>query len=162
MHLMIRRQRVVRLLAARVVAAEGVCPDEVLRVLHAKTLWAVVGVGHHVPAAQSIASANAVGGQVTLILDVLEVVGTLIAVLVLHPRDGALTVVSLGIDGGNRSRLFRVFWVEVVGAVVGVHRRVNIFVKAYGIVCPVFAEHGVALPQNVRRSVHLDSALLHE
>ena len=147
---MIRRQRVVRLLAALVVAAEGVGPDEVLRVLHAKPLRAVVGVGHHVQAVQSLASAHAVGGHVTLELHVLEVIRALVAVLVLHPRDGALAFVADERDAAGRANLFGFVGVEVLGVAVvavdgfsllyGVHQRV---------VAPVIDVHAEALQQLV-------------
>ena len=147
---MLRRQRVVRLLTACVVAAEGVGPDEVLCVLHAKPLWGVVGVGHHVLAAQPLASAYAVSGHPSLILDVLEVVRGLVAVLVLHPRDGALADLADGLHSAGGAHHLRLFWVELLGHAVVADDLLTLGHRLHQrVVAPVLDVHAEALQQLV-------------
>ena len=143
-------QREIRLITAAVVAAEGICPDEVLRVLHAQPLRAVVGVGHHVLAAQSIASAHAVGGHPPLELHVLEVIRTLVAVLVLHPRDGALAGLRHLFDTAGGAYHLRFFGVELLGVAVVAD---NLLTLGHGlhqcVVAPILDVHTEALQQLV-------------
>ena len=143
-------QREIRLITAAVVAAEGICPDEVLRVLHAQPLWAVVGVGHHVLAAQSLASAHAVGGHPPLELHVLEVIRTLVAVLVLHPRDGALAGLRHLFDTAGGAYHLRFFGVELLGVAVVAD---NLLTLGHGlhqcVVAPILDVHTEALQQLV-------------
>ena len=150
MHLMLSRQRVVRLLAASVVATEGVGPDEVLGVLHAKTLRAVVGVRYHVLAAQSLASAHAVGGHVTLILDVLEVIRALVAVLVLHPRDGSFAGLRHLLDAAGGAYHLRLFGVELLRVAVVADDLLTLGHRLHQrIVAPILDVHAEALQQLV-------------
>ena len=156
---MLRRQRVVRLLAAAVVAAEGVGPDEVLRVLHAQPLRAVVGVGHHVLAAKPIASAHAVGGHVSLILNVLEVIRALVAVLVLHPRDGAPSGLRHLLHAAGGSYHFRLFGVELFGVSVVAEDLLTLGHRLHQrVVAPVFDVHAEALQQLVGMARERDVA----
>ena len=145
---MLSRQREIRLLTAAVVAAECVGPDEVLRVLHAKPLRAVVGVGHHVLADQSLASAHAVGGHPTLELHVLEVIRALVAVLVLHPRDGAPSGLRHLLNAAGGAYHFRLFGVELLGHAVVAD---NLLSLGHGfhqrVVAPIFDVHAEALQQ---------------
>ena len=79
-------KRVVCLIAAAVVTAEGVCPDVVFGVFHHQFIRYIVWVGNHVLAVQPITT-EVVGSIVTLELNVLEVIRTFVVELVLHPED---------------------------------------------------------------------------
>ena len=82
-------KRVVCLLAAGVVTAERVGPDEVFLILDAQILGCIIQHAH-VLLVKSLALFG-IRHLPALELNVLEVVVALVAPLILHPGDGALT-----------------------------------------------------------------------
>ena len=153
------RQRVVHLLATRVVAAKGVGPDKVIRVLHAQPMRAVVGVGYHVLAAQSFASAHAVCGHVSLELYILEVIWALVAVLVLHPRDGAVAGLRHLLDAAGGAYHLRLLGVKLLRHAVVADNLLALCNRFHQcVVAPVLDVHSEALQQLIGVALQRDVA----
>ena len=149
-------ERVVCLLATHRVAAEGVSPDKILGILHAELLRSVVKHAE-IGIRKSRPTLHRISHLPPLELHVLEVIRTLVAVLVLHPRDGALACLGIFGDDGCDGRL-HVFALLASSRVVGPHLSTNILGQRHHSRKAVVLLELRGIPQDVRLAVDVHSA----
>ena len=152
-------QREIRLITAAVVAAEGICPDVVLRVVNAQVLGCVVRFRNHIQPVQTFTSGYCIRSLPSLELNVLEVIRALIAPLVLHPQNRALAFLCHHIDSRRRADCLRLFRIEVFRIAIVAVDGLALFQRIHQrIVTPVFNVRAKTLQQLVGVSTKLNGA----